>query len=617
MKRSRLTLILWGVALVGAFGGNIPISAQTPKNPPPRIVIKNPLPTETKLLIQQVDELINQGKLDEAVAVARKAREVSSNALPAHLIYVRARMVQSSDPVALVEEYRAKMMAEPENPLYPLVLVQGAFLAIVVKEEERSRLLQKAADLAPDWSWGQFAAGQLLEAKGDKPAALAAYRKALELEPENSALVERLSWFLLAGKQFDQVISLNQKLVQGDPALYSAYTQMWRAQLGKAANAPETVQQVEKELEALIARADRSPAFLQFAANSYRNLLKRGDKAKPFDEELKSKYPDWGKYSGFAYTAAPNLTGLMRRYILAGQRNVAFRQIAEAAKIPDLAPRIAALEALDKEPLDDELRLYWAEQLANAYAQAKDIAKLELLAPKIVKLDPEDIGVYELVARTMLEHKSDARRVLKYAEMLTAATTSFSPAKRPKSYDEASWNEDFGAAEQREAFDQRRGNYLYVLGQVQAELGNLPKAETTLREAIAANSSVAARFQLGETLEKLGKPTEAAQAYADVIAETGGVPANTSLANLAGNLNLGGKAALALQGLEKKNPKINGQSLMTAALAAKKERIRVGLRKKFITEEPKDFEVANLAGTKVKLSSLRGKVVLMNFWASW
>jgi thiol-disulfide isomerase/thioredoxin len=41
------------------------------------------------------------------------------------------------------------------------------------------------------------------------------------------------------------------------------------------------------------------------------------------------------------------------------------------------------------------------------------------------------------------------------------------------------------------------------------------------------------------------------------------------------------------------------------------------VKKTFVKEPAKDFELATLDGRKVKLSDLKGKVVMIDFWATW
>jgi len=53
--------------------------------------------------------------------------------------------------------------------------------------------------------------------------------------------------------------------------------------------------------------------------------------------------------------------------------------------------------------------------------------------------------------------------------------------------------------------------------------------------------------------------------------------------------------------------------------AAPQERLRAchALEPRQMSQQAPDFELSDLAGKKVRLASLRGKVVLVNFWATW
>lgn len=58
-------------------------------------------------------------------------------------------------------------------------------------------------------------------------------------------------------------------------------------------------------------------------------------------------------------------------------------------------------------------------------------------------------------------------------------------------------------------------------------------------------------------------------------------------------------------------------SVLAAAQAAMKVELRKKVEKEMIEQPAVDFELMSVAGTPVKLSSLKGKVVVIDFWATW
>ena len=58
-------------------------------------------------------------------------------------------------------------------------------------------------------------------------------------------------------------------------------------------------------------------------------------------------------------------------------------------------------------------------------------------------------------------------------------------------------------------------------------------------------------------------------------------------------------------------------SAVHAASPLERQRACHALEPREMSLEAPDFTLPNLAGTKVRLSSLRGTVVLLNFWATW
>ncbi|MBX7223476.1 MAG: tetratricopeptide repeat protein [Blastocatellia bacterium] len=618
MKRAHLAFTLCGMAVLVLLGEGSPLQAQFPSKSKPPSTPSKKIQPEIQEQLRRAEDLFEFGKFDEALAVCDKILRQAPQAVGAHRLYVRIRLAQTSNPFVVADEYRAKMAAEPKNPVYPLVLALEPYLTFATQDGEE--LYIKTAELTPlDWAWGQYALGWLKKQQGDHEAALAAFRKAAELEPENASLVQYLARFLVQRKQFDEAMAVCQKLIRANPHRYSAYLDLWKAQLAQTGTNPETVRQVEKELEALNARPERSPRLLQCLAEAYGTILNQPDKAETVTAELRKTYPDWGKFSGTDYLWIQNQTGLVRRYFFFGPRKFSYNRLKEALELPDRNARITALETLTKEPLDDQFRGLLFDHLLQQY-DANDLAKMETLAAQTVQLDPENVGVYYLVGTQMANRQDMLKPALGYAEKLVAATKTMTPAKRPDNFDERAWKADFGEAKQQANQQIQQAKAFSLLGRVLFEMGDYAQAEAALRKANPMYDPTwgGTAYHLGLTLDKLGKPLEAAEKLAQVVAEYGSESSGHSAVTQTGaRIDYGARAAQALRNLEKRYPTIKTRTVVTTTHSEVTEGLRGYVAKNFIREEPRDFELTSLTGRRIRLSELRGKVVLMNFWASW
>lgn len=618
MKRTHLPFIVCGMAVFVILGGGLPLHAQTRSKSRPTTATPKKISTENQELLRQAEDLFEFGRFEESLAATRKILEQAPSSVGAHRLYVRIRLAQTSNPFAVADEYRARMAAEPKNPVYPLVLALEPYLTFATKDAEE--LYIRTAELTPlEWAWGQYALGWLKKQQGDHEAALEAFRKAAELEPENASLVQYLARVLVQRKQYDEAIAVGQKLIRSNPQRYSAYLDLWKAQMAKTGATAETARQVEKELEALNARPEKSPRLLQCLAEAYSTLLNQPEKAKSVTEELRKTYPDWGKFSGSDYLWIQNQTGLVRRYFFFGPRKYHYERLKTALELPDRNARIAALEALDKESLDEDFLVLLYDNLLQQY-DVNDLSKMETMAAKTVHLDPENVGVYFLVANQMVNRRDLHQTALAYAEKLVEATKTMLPAKRPENFDEQTWKEDFGESKQKANLQIQQAKAYSMLGRVLFEMGDYPKAEAALRKANPVYDPTwgGTGYHLGMTLDKLGKPIEAAEKLAQVAAEYGGGSTGHKQVTPSGErIDFGAKAEQALRDLEKRHPTIKIRTVANRTRAEINDGLRGYVAKNFIREEPRDFELTSLTGRRIRLSDLRGKVVLMNFWASW
>jgi thiol-disulfide isomerase/thioredoxin len=147
-----------------------------------------------------------------------------------------------------------------------------------------------------------------------------------------------------------------------------------------------------------------------------------------------------------------------------------------------------------------------------------------------------------------------------------------------------------------------RGKLQVFLAELQTKQGDRDGAIATLEKAVAAEpDDQAALRALAAELEAAGRADEAVDAY--VRAET-----------VFGGEKVDGAPLRALYA--KRHGSLDGLEARLAEARAASTR-RVALEARSATGAAPEWELTDLSGTPVKLSSLRGHVVVLDFWATW
>jgi thiol-disulfide isomerase/thioredoxin len=246
--------------------------------------------------------------------------------------------------------------------------------------------------------------------------------------------------------------------------------------------------------------------------------------------------------------------------------------------------------------------------LAKAAIETHDDRRIVLYGERVLSREPDEIQILDQVCRSLIRSgdKESAQRALKYAQHYerVVATTEV--------------DKDASGAEQakrRDTLDNSTARALVLQAQAQATLGNLDAAVKLAHRAFDLYPGAAPAGEMGRWLVKLGRLEEAAQAYADAF--TVPDPRLTDIERATYRRRLGeaytkwkgseaGLGDLVLQAYDRNLAKITDRTL-----ALKKFDPNLGLT------NPMDFTISSVNGEKLKLSSLEGKVIVMDFWATW
>ncbi len=246
--------------------------------------------------------------------------------------------------------------------------------------------------------------------------------------------------------------------------------------------------------------------------------------------------------------------------------------------------------------------------LAKAAIETRDDRRIILYGERVLAREPDDIQLLDRVCRALVRagDKESAQRALKYAQHYEQVVASTEVDK------EASGAEQ---AKRRDTLDNSTARSLVLQAQAEAALGNPDAAVKLARRAFEVYPGAAPAGEVGRWLFKQGRFEEASQAYADAF--TVPDPNLGDMERAAYRRKLGeaytrwkgseaGLGDLVLQAYDRNLARITERTL-----ALKKFDPNLGLT------NPMEFTISSVKGGKLNLSSLEGKVVVMDFWATW
>jgi len=242
----------------------------------------------------------------------------------------------------------------------------------------------------------------------------------------------------------------------------------------------------------------------------------------------------------------------------------------------------------------------------NQALQANDPRKAVATAEKLVELNPDDPELLKAIV-DLLDRQSDAasrEKAIGYATRLIAGAEKLTAGPKPPDVSAEKWAE-MGALVRATAFFRR--------GKVHAKSGDTEKATADFEASLAAYPSAPAAEQLGDIAAKRGETDRAIDAYATAFAFPDN-PLDPSRRDLL-------RRKLGSAYISKyKSEKGLGDLILTRydeLARLLKSRLATGSRPNVNVRDPLEFLLQRLDGSEVKLTDYRGKVVVMDFWATW
>lgn len=272
----------------------------------------------------------------------------------------------------------------------------------------------------------------------------------------------------------------------------------------------------------------------------------------------------------------------------AGNSSIDFVRVLEQhlAKYPDTAQR-------------PELEL----ALAKAAIESKDDRRALIWGEKVLARSMDDPRILERVSRILLisDDKDSAERALKYSRRFEEIMRTLDKEEPPSAANRAVRVEEI---------DKAVGRALVFEARATGNLGKIAEALALANKSFDTYPTAEASREIGKWLVKAGKESEAIPHYADAfaLANTDRLKDRAKLAELyrKAKHSEAGLGDIVLEAFDR-----------TDALMAARNDAQVALDPNASLTNAMDYTITGLDGAKLQLSSLRGKVVVMDFWATW
>lgn len=282
------------------------------------------------------------------------------------------------------------------------------------------------------------------------------------------------------------------------------------------------------------------------------------------------------------------------------------RVMAEAGSSPsDVAQALE--EHLVRFP-DTPQRAAIERTIVQAAIDAGDRARILRYGESVLEREPNNLIVLERLTRALLDRDDPetARKAWKFASQLENVLRKLELDRPP---------ENLSRARLRDELDQRLAKAFVYQARAKGNLGELEEAVALARKSYQSYPSAEAAREAGRWLARLGRRAEAIEAYAEAFA----IPDE----NRTEEHRAADRLRLKELYLKERTSEAGLGDLLLAAydrtaatLEARLARLRQ-LDPNFGRKDPLEYTLEGLDGRRLALSSLRGKVIVLDFWATW
>ncbi|MCW5979237.1 MAG: TlpA family protein disulfide reductase [Bryobacteraceae bacterium] len=282
------------------------------------------------------------------------------------------------------------------------------------------------------------------------------------------------------------------------------------------------------------------------------------------------------------------------------------RAMAEAGTSPIDYAR-ALEQHLEKYP-ETPRRPVIERSIVQAAMEARDHARLIRFGERVLTREPDNFTVLERVTRALLRNDAqpESEKALVYARQYEATLRKLEESGPPPVSNRG---------ELMRQLEMRMGKALLYQARAAGNLGKREEAVELARRSYQTSPTAESAREAGRWLSRLGRDEEAIRAYAEAFAIAD--PDRTDAMQAAD------RARMNELYLKHHDSEAGLGDLILEAwdrAAGLLEAKRAAIRKadpNYDLSTPSEFVLSALEGESLKLSSLRGKVVVADFWATW
>jgi tetratricopeptide (TPR) repeat protein len=557
----------------------------------PRLAYQAQQPSgEAKQHYVQARSLLAQGEKEKALEELRAAIRLAPDFVEPQRDLIDNQREKAE---SLIEEYEAGVKANPNSALHRYLL--GKVYSAANKRDKADAEFQKAVELDANFPWALVPASDA--ANNTKAAEI--LDRASKNAGDSIALRSLIAGRFANHRMYDRAIEEADRILTIDPAYYDAYPTIWASRLSITFGADETRAEVLRDIRDLEAKHGKEAKALVAVRSGYQ-MLDDEKAANHAKEAILAIDPKYFEHQDSSFSYGTN-SGKMIRFTGANAR-----LLSDIWSMKDDKQKIEGYSKLEKQVDDRDAKIYVIyPQMLRSYVALKDLDNAERIMGLMVKgnADATDLADTRItLARAYCESKTRPDTALEHVR------NAIEQLRKPATKAEGSSEEQ--NEYQKEHQKDQLAEALAVEGQILLDKGMADESIAALSESVKLSEKEESTLNLGLACAKAGRKQDAIDALARAYAFEGKrqKDARAELEKVYG------------PGPDSKQV----VSLLAGAVARHKEEERKAAMEKAAVElaktkpvEAPGFQLATLAGQKVQLADLRGKVVLLNFWATW